>query len=399
MKKLIPLSFVVASMAFASAYKIPEQSLNSTALAGAYVSHTTSADTAYFNPANMVFLDDGKFIELNLMGIHLTSVKNETTGNETKEESFLLPQIFAISKKLGDWRIGFSLIEPGGLSKQWGSAPENWSAKKFELRVIEANPVFSYKVNEKFAIGGGLRFIYTEGTIDLAASPKPSPDVNMEADGKRFGYNLALSYKALPELGLAVTYRSKVDLKEEGDITFPNGFTALNIPAGFTTPANVTVPLPATLSLATDYAFNKQTTVELEYERVYWSSYKRLTIFAPQLSGGIYTDKPKNWKDTNTFRIGITHKYNSDITLMAGFAYDETPVPDETLGYELPDSDANIFSLGLRYKVSSSTEIGLAYLYDKKDSRSVTNDNMIPNTTTFSGAEAHLLSFGIGFRY
>ena len=63
---------------------------------------------------------------------------------------------------------------------------------------------------------------------------------------------------------------------------------------------------------------------------------------------------------------------------MAGFAIDKNPVPDQTLGFELPDSDARIYSCGLRYQPTDNLTIGAAYLFDDKESRTVpTNANSI----------------------
>ncbi|RUM38472.1 MAG: aromatic hydrocarbon degradation protein, partial [Desulfobulbus sp.] len=57
MKKKIAIAtlglLVAAGSAYGSGYRIPEQSLNSTARAGANVAYTPSADAAFFNPANM----------------------------------------------------------------------------------------------------------------------------------------------------------------------------------------------------------------------------------------------------------------------------------------------------------------------------------------------------------
>ncbi len=404
MKKILSLSVMAAVAAFGAAYKIPEQSLNSTALAGAYVSHTTAADSAYFNPANMAFLPEGYQLEGNLMGIYLSAIKNGTDGHKTETENFLLPQLHMVSDAFGNLRFGLSMTEPGGLAKRWNDAPESWSAKKFELKIIEVNPTVSYKITDTLAIGAGVRYIYTEGEIRLSASPKPSPDVKLEGDDSEWGYNLALSYKPLPELGLAATYRSNIDLDEEGDLTFLNGFAPMRIPVGYKMDAEVTVPLPATLSLAADYTFNGgDTTVEVVYERVYWSEYERLTIYAKGMPGGIYADKPKNWDDSNTFRIGVTHRVNNDLTVMLGYAYDESPIPDATLGYELPDSDANVFSAGLRYRVNDRLEVGLAYLYDMKKDRTVKmpeNTNIYPYPSVeFTDASAQLISLGVGYRF
>ncbi len=38
----------------------------------------------------------------------------------------------------------------------------------------------------------------------------------MEGDTFEFGYNLALAYKPTNDINLAVTYRSEIDLEEEG---------------------------------------------------------------------------------------------------------------------------------------------------------------------------------------
>ena len=47
-----------ASQAMASGYRIPEQSLNSTARAGSYVAYTPGVDATYYNPANMSWLGE-----------------------------------------------------------------------------------------------------------------------------------------------------------------------------------------------------------------------------------------------------------------------------------------------------------------------------------------------------
>ena len=42
-----------AGTAYGSAFRIPEQSINSTALSGAYIANANGPDASYFNPANM----------------------------------------------------------------------------------------------------------------------------------------------------------------------------------------------------------------------------------------------------------------------------------------------------------------------------------------------------------
>jgi len=227
---------------------------------------------------------------------------------------------------------------------------------------------------------------------------------DMKGDTIEFGYNLALAYKPVKEANIAITYRSNIDLQEEGNAKlFLNGTKVYDGGSG------VTVPLPAVLALAASYTFNGKTTVELEYDKTYWSAYKQLDFtYASPIPALLVPsfDNPiaRNWKDTNAFRIGVTHQYSDKLKLMAGFAIDETPAPKSVIGFELPDSDAKLYSLGIEYKISDTIQIGLAYLYDEKDKLSINNrtNPLDPSTGisgTFTDASAHLLTASFKYKF
>lgn len=148
------------------------------------------------------------------------------------------------------------------------------------------------------------------------------------------------------------------------------------------------------------YTLPSKTTVEFVYERVYWSSYKELdfnyvsdipTILKPSFDGSI----AKNWKDTNTFRLGVTQVVEN-YTLMAGVVYDQSPVPEETVSYELPDSDSVAVSLGMRYQLSPSIDLGLSGLYSMRESRQVNNDEI---NGKFSNSNVLMISAGLGYKF
>ena len=83
---------------------------------------------------------------------------------------------------------------------------------------------------------------------------------------------------------------------------------------------------------------------------------------------------------------------------MAGFAIDKTPIPDQTLGFELPDSNAKIYSCGVRYQATENLNIGAAYLFDDKERRTISNTGYNPNGT-FDNSAAHLVSAGLQYRF
>jgi len=411
MIKGLALSAVASTVVMAGGYKIPEQSLNAMALSSAYVAHTSGADTAYYNPANMAFMDESKsYVEGGITLAHLPSnvYSYGPISGESEVEDLPIPFLHYVGKPIGDFRWGVSVVAPGGLTKRWETPFQKATAEEFTLKVIELNPSVAYKVSDNFSIGGGIRLIYSEGIVKSSSTDAYDQHLfpydiarDMEGDTFEFGYNLALSYRPTNDINLAVTYRSNIDLKEEG--------TALLSYNGTTDPvygADVTVPLPAALNLAVSKTWNDKFTLEVNYERTYWSKYKALDFNYDRpidnnnliLIGAFDASKPKNWKDTDRFGLGATIEMDNKITAMMAFAIDESPAPVETLGFELPDSDAKVFSMGFRYQQTENLSWGAAFLYTGKDSISVADNDLIPGGT-FTEGGAYLTTIGVAYEY
>jgi len=401
----IVISAVASAALMAGGYAIPESSINATALSAAYIANAHGADAAYYNPAAMVYNEDANLLEVDATYIGLSKIHyastNGTYNIDSESEKFLVPSIHYTSKKLGDnnARVGFSITAPAGLSKRWTSVPAVYSAEEFTLQAVEFNPSIAIPLSDTMSMGVGFRMISSSGVVKAKRVGVYSQ--NMTGNSIDYGYNLALNYRPVSNLSLAATYRSKVNLSVEGDADLSH--TGGLIP-GDPLPtfngnygASVSIPIPATLNLAAAYTFDTATTIEAVYERTYWSAYKTLNFdFShPYAEGFFGAVKPKNWQDTNSYRLGLTQKYDK-WTAMAGVAYDKTPVPESTLGYELPDSDAWIVSMGGRYQIDKSWNIGLAGLVDMKKNREVHNSAI---NGEFSNARAYLVTAGIEYRF
>ena len=404
MKKVVKglaLSVVASSVVMAGGYKIPQQSLNSMALSAAYVAHTSGADTAYYNPANMAFMGDNQAVEgvATLINAPAITYSLGAASGASDAETSVIPAFHYVSAPLGDFRWGVSLTVPGGSTKQWNTPYQKAFAEEFTLKIIELSPSVSYKVMDNFSVAAGLRVIYSEGVVKNDASGLGSPlKVNMEGDTVEFGYNLAMTYKPTSDINIAATYRSNVDLQEEGTatITYPIGS-----PQGTTirSDAGVSVPLPATLNLAISKTWNNAFTLEALYERTYWSAYEKL-----EFTGTRLPITAKNWEDTNAFRFGATIVMENKITMMFGVAFDETPVPLETLGFELPDGDATIFSMGFRYQQTENLSWGLAILHTAKEGVSLspgvnTVNPILAKGGSFGGGGATLTTLGLSYEF
>ena len=418
MKRIVQglaFSAVASSVVIAGGYKIPEQSLNSMALGAAYVAHTDGADSNYYNPANMSFMADEKqYIEGGLTLAYLpanTYTLMEPYSGKSESENIPIPFLHYVSKAYSDYRWGVSLTAPGGLTKRWNTPAQQAYAEEFTLKIVELSPSLSYRVNDQFSVAGGVRLVYSEGIVKsngaqmsaIIGDPRANIARDMEGDTIEFGYNLALTYKPTNDINLAMTYRSKVDLDEEGTATLSAGGMEM-----YHGEAAVSVPLPAALNIAASKTWNNMFTLEFNYERTFWSAYETLDFeygganIGP-LTPVFDTPIPKDWEDTNTFRIGATVAMENGITAMMSFALDETPTIMKTIGFELPDSYAKIFSMGFRYQQTENLSWGLAMLYDAKDSFSVTKgvaDNpVLANGGSFSGGGAYLTTIGISYEY
>jgi long-chain fatty acid transport protein len=396
-KNIIALSLLVSAMVHAGGYKIPEVSTNAVALGAATIAHSHGADTAYYNPANMSFMQDTHLLEADAMGIVLKATKFKGEGEQdgdsfiAKQERFLLPSLNYVSPKFGNTRFGLSMVVPGGLTKRWSDSPAKDSAEEFALEVVEINPSVSYLITNNLSIAIGARVLYSKGVVKSSSSASRS----MEGDSLDYGYNLALAYKATSNLELGLTYRSNVDLSEEGNAKLYIGDAKV-----YDGGSSVSVPLPAMLNVAAAYTFESKTTIELVYERAFWSAYNDLDFEYSSAIPTILRDSfdsaiEKNWEDTNAIRLGVTQELDS-LTIMLGAVFDTTPVPDEKVSYELPDSNSMALSMGVKYHLSEQTEISFATLYSMRESRDVSNEDI---EGEFSNSDVIVASMGIGYKF
>ena len=387
MKKILLSSLACASVLMAAGYKIPENSVNAVALSNAYVANAHGADASYYNPANMVFSSNkGGALEVDVTYIGLSKIDYKsasgTTNISSKAENYIVPTFHYVSPAVNKWRFGLSVVSPVGLSKRWSDSPASLSAKEFSLQTVEINPTAAYELSDNFSVGFGIRGVYSSGVVQ-------NYYYDMKGTGFDWGYNVAATYKVTKDTNIAATYRSQIDLHISGDTS--------RVTAGSNGGVKVTLPMPATASLAVSHTYANATTIEAVIERNFWSAYKKLDFdFSnPVTNAAFGSPRTKDWKDTDTLRLGLSHTYEKT-TAMIGFAYDPSPVPNDTLGYELPDSDGKIFSLGGRYAIDANMNVGIAGLIDIKDDRKVNNSSI---NGTFSNSRAYLVTIGMEYKF
>ena len=395
MKKVLLSIVATCSLLNAGGYKVPEQSADSLGLAASNVAFSFGADAAYFNPANMMFLDGRHHVESTLGWFHINSLDFKTDSGKTYSSkkfdslagtfSFVSPELYE------NWKFGLALAVPAAVGISWEDPETAFTGKRFKLQVVELNPTVAYRINDKLAIAVGARGVYTKGKI---ASDFGVGYREIQGDAINYGYNVALTYRPIEELSFAVTYRSKVNLELKGhtDADFKRPLA----PISYHGKTKVEIPLPAQLVLATGYKFSDFTLL-LAFERTYWSKFKDYDFeFGDKTAA--HTNPPfgrffkammddpviKNAKDSNTYRIGLAYDVNEKLRLMAGFSYDEDITSSEHTGLELPNTTSKAYTAGLNYKFTDNLEVAFGYVYQHRDKKRAT-DIASSTTTKMSG--------------
>lgn len=402
-----------STVSWGAGYVISAHSVRSYALNNAYVANTDAADSAYFNPANMVWLNDEAMVDVGATYIHSNNTKFDgsvwgisASANSKTEDSFL-PFVHFVSPKVGDWRFGISVVEPAGISKRWDSPMQMATAEESYLGVIEINPSAAYMINSRLSVGVGVRFVYADAEMKAQLPPGMDPILiqgyrqDMEGDTWEAGFNLALTFKPTDSLRLAATYRSEIDMDIEGTGSgyttnpFDGTVYSFNDASG-----KVSLPMPANLAIAVSKTFDK-TSLEFVYERTFWSAYDvmDLSFDDPIIELTLGQPRLQDWNDTSSFRVGVSYQFSDALKLMGGASYEETPVPEHTLGFDLPESDILWFSAGATYSFKPNMELGFACSYGYYMDRTIEPADANVNGIVGTFSDTSFLSATASFRF
>ena len=104
-------------------------------------------------------------------------------------------------------------------------------------------------------------------------------------------------------------------------------------------------------------------------------------------------EKERSWDDTLATRLGATYNVTPQTEVRLGGFFDPSPVPEQTVGVDSPDSTRVGFTTGFGTMLSATTGLDVAYQYIHfQGAQSTATESPL----SFEGA-AHLL--GVSLRY
>ncbi len=408
---IITLSFLLlgASGATAGGFSIYEASIRANGLMGAFTAFADHASTIYYNPAGLAGLEGMQIAGGATVIAPRTTFRNlgpqAPAGQETEmvEQNFLVPNFFGSYQVAEGFTAGIGVYAPFGLGTKW---PSDWVGRgasiEAEIQTLFANPAIGYTLPDfgigELKVGAGLMVAF-HGEVTLSrAVQRFSPEGTFTLDGSlkepAFGFNAGLLYQPVERVTLGFTYRSSVTAEFEGEADFDNLHVGFPDEAG----GSAEIEMPASWVAALNVELAEGLRAEVDYVWWGWSSYDELTLRFDQSIPALSDDQivnERNFEDTWQVRGGL--EYASfpfeGVTLRAGVAYDNNPIPERYVDPTLPDSDRWLFSGGLTCRINPHVEIDASYIFIRANEREVSGTETGPDGVY--NTYAHLPGLGL----
>lgn len=409
---------LVSPTAWASGFQVTENTAQ--ALGRAYAGREAAGNDASVvinNPAGMVDFDtyavqlDATAINVNTQfrGSGTDAIGMPLSGSNGGNGGgvFGVPAISFIAPIAQNWRIGFGVNAPFGLTDEYDAGwVGRYQALKSSVKSIDFVGSVAWAINPEFSLGFSV--IAQKTTIDLsnavnfgailAAPPfnlaptflPQSADGTAEVRGSnwKWGWQIGAEWKPTSQDTLALDYHAKISHHINGQAYFavPSSVQYVlsqpGVPPLFqNTAASGSFATPAFASLSYWHKTLGPVSWGAELSWTGWSSFSRLAIsFANPAQPDI--DQYYGWKNTWFGSVGMDYRLSDTWTLRGGFAYDQTPTRDFSRDPRVPDGTRKWIAVGAGYTPVPNMllNIGYAHLFVSNGSVndvSATGDHLV----------------------
>lgn len=438
---------------YAGGFALVEQGASGLGNAYAGASATSQdASTVWFNPAGMLELSDPQLaVAGHVIGVNSNFTDSGTTLNPVFDSvavpgvgdldaggTSAVPNFYYVRHINDDLTFGLGFSVPFGNSTSYG---RDWvgryQAVESAVTVLDFNPSIAYRVNSKFNIGAGISLqkfsaqlgsavdsgatclgLFSNGVVPLAgcANAGLTTPGNVAADGyadisgdslaATFNFGLLFKPRVGTKLGLA--YRHSIDHELEGDAEFTNNedLAGLLAAAQFPLLANVSVTADAGLPSSAMFSISHNATdqIELLADATFtgWSSLPELRI---KYDSQVQPDSLNTlgYKDVWRVSAGVNYKHSEQLTLRAGVAYDEDPVPSVQLRTpRIPGNDRTWLAFGVGYEISEQMNFDFGFAHLALDDTPIDNISESTGGTTLRGVfetDVNILSAQFNYKF
>ncbi|QDP85280.1 aromatic hydrocarbon degradation protein [Chryseobacterium sp. SNU WT5] len=409
MKKIVLTTVLLAGvLAQAGGFRVSLQGVKQLAMAHTSA-HTEDASVTFFNPAGMSFIPAKLSVAAGGFGAQSSVTYQNLSTLESFDTNNPLgtPIYAAIAYKILDnVSVGFNFSTPFGSTVEWSS---DWSGReivqRLELKAFYFQPMVSFKLSPWASVGGS--FIYAKGSVDWTkTATQLGGSLNIKDEkASGTGFGLGFYLKPTEKLDVSIAYRSPVDMKADAGVASfnvsPSLYPLVGLDANGQDKFKAVLPLVDEYTVGVTYKITPKWLVSGDFNYTGWSQYNKLTLdFENAAVGNQPNDptvlvSPKNFHNTQTWRVGTQYQINDMFAARAGYYYDESPYADENFQAETPSFDSNVITAGLGINLMKGFGVDIAGGIALPKSREAKN-----SFTSFYGqAKAKAYYFGLGLSY
>lgn len=350
-----------------------------------------SASTALFNPAGMTRLDESQFmvglqpmyLDAKFSGDATNTLGNPVSGDNGGNAGGFIPAggLFYVHSYSDKIKFGLSAASSLGLGMDYG---DSWKGRYFvteaTLMTIALTPSVAYKASETLSIGASVHIVQSELEQKFYVL---NQKVELESDDLGYGFGLSLLYEPTSQTRFGLVYSSKLD--QEFDEVGPlNGL-------------DIEMTTPQTLAFSAYHSLNETWSVLGSLGWQEWSEFGK----AKYKVSGTIIEADRNFDDTWHLSLGTHYRISEPLTLMAGIAYDSSPVEDKYRTIDLPMDRQIRYAFGGTYEYSKEITFGAAYEFVDLGSASVNQDGLLAKNITgdFGTNDVHIFNINMNYKF
>ncbi len=401
------LLFLSSSALFGAGFALYDFSARGNALGGAMVGRADDPSAVALNPAGITQIPGSAFMTgLGFLLPRGTAVATGTAMTvDQNDRTFILPSMYYTKQMNEKLWLGVGVMTRFGLGTEF---PSDWFGRynsyRAMLESVSINPNIAWKVNDALSLSLGVEALWFEAdlrrkidsTQGVAPNPATDIDLRLKGDDIGYGWNVGLHYKMDETTRFGLHYRSRVKLSLSGIAT------ATSPLASDSTEGRVDLTLPDMLMFGVSKQLTPKLNVEVGAIHTGWDSYDSVTInFGKPLLGAlpIRSFTPKNWNSVWRYQLGLEYTYSPEWTWRLGYTYDQEPMPDATIDYQVPSGDRQLFSIGFGY-AKNNRALDFAYSRLLSDERSIAGrlpEGILNSRTRNMNVDIFMLSYSIRF--
>ncbi len=388
MKRILTMGVAAAALvcgissAQAGAFALREQSADAMGQAFAGVaSGSGSLSSMFWNPATITDIAGwqsswsatGVLANSKTTALPGTSPLFLPLGNSGNiAQSAILPASYSSYQVNDQLWLALSVNSPFGLvtknNQPWAGGIYGQTSKVISTDIT---PTVGYKVNDWFSVAAGLQIEYFKTRLTSLRPPAGPSYIELKGSDWGFGYTLGATFKPTSTTEIGIGYRSRVTESLTGTLkNFPGG-----LPAVVAIKSKLTLPDVVTVGIT--QKVNDKLSLSGGFEWTNWSLFNTFPVVVTGGPAAGVTPTRLGFRYRNGWfaSVGGAYKWNDQLTLKTGLAYERSPISDTTRGVRLTDNDRIWASIGAGYKVSDklSFDFSYAHIFVKKSPITIAN--------------------------